>query len=314
MNKRDRVFSLLDAGTAPGYVPAAFFIHFPQACHRGQAAVEAHLEYFRYTEMDFVKIQYEHTFPHRPDIRTPADWAGMPLYGKEFYRDPLDVVKGLVREAKREAPVIVTLYSPFMCAGHTTSDELITEHIRQDPDKVKRGMEVIADSLLIFVRECIALGVDGFYASTQGGESHRFEDAALFDACIKPFDLIVMNEIDRSCDFNILHICDYNGGYDDLTRFLDYPGHVVNSSLKLGSKALTGKQVSELFGRPYMGGLDRHGTIVTGSGSQIQRAAQDVLDEAPDRFILGADCTLPADIDWDNIRAAISTAHAHRRG
>jgi len=40
-----------------------------------------------------------------------------------------------------------------------------------------------------------------------------------------------------------------------------------------------------------------------------QRKAEEVLHEAPDKFILGADCTLPSDIDWDNIKAAISTGH-----
>ena len=49
-----------------------------------------------------------------------------------------------------------------------------------------------------------------------------------FIECIKPYDLTVMEEIDRSCVFNILHVCDYEGGYDDLAPFLDYPGHVVN--------------------------------------------------------------------------------------
>jgi uroporphyrinogen decarboxylase len=33
------------------------------------------------------------------------------------------------------------------------------------------------------------------------------------------------------------------------------------------------------------------------------------LQDAPERFILGADCTLPGDVDWDNIKTAIATAH-----
>ena len=50
-------------------------------------AVDKHLEYFRYTGMDFVKIQYENKFPHRPEIVNPEDWAGMPRYDKSFYED-----------------------------------------------------------------------------------------------------------------------------------------------------------------------------------------------------------------------------------
>jgi len=62
MNKRDLLLSLLDRNKKAEYIPAAFFLHFDQVYHRGQAAVDKHLEYSRYTGMDFVKIQFEHTF------------------------------------------------------------------------------------------------------------------------------------------------------------------------------------------------------------------------------------------------------------
>jgi hypothetical protein len=69
MNKRESVLALLDKDKSQAVIPAAFFIHFDKAFHRGQAAVEKHLEYFRYTGMDVVKIQYEDTFPHLPEIQ-----------------------------------------------------------------------------------------------------------------------------------------------------------------------------------------------------------------------------------------------------
>jgi uroporphyrinogen decarboxylase len=310
MNKRDRVLKLLDETATPSYVPAAFFLHFPVDCHRGQAAIDKHLEYYRYTGMDLLKIQYEFPFPHRPEIRTPDDWARMPSYGRAFYQDQLDVVAGLVEAAKAEATVVLTLYSPFMSAG-STSQGAVTEHLKQDPGKVVKGLEIITESLLWFVRECIRLGLDGFYTSTQGGEAYRFDDPTIFAQYIKPYDLAIWGEIDRACPFNILHICDYNGGYDDLTPFLDYPGDVVNSPLTVGDETMTPAQAAAFFGRPYMGGLDRHGIIVDGTETEIASAVQDVLRDAPERFILGADCTLPGDIDWGHIKAAIDTAHAH---
>src|SRR5712664_1254944 len=133
MNKRDVVLSLLDENKPLPYVPAAFFLHFPPEFHQGQAAVDKHLEYYRYTEMDFVKIQYERTFPPIPTIRTPADWAKMPRYGRDFFEGQLKAVEGLIKAVKSEAVVIETLYSPFMCAGHTTSDATVTEHLRSEP-------------------------------------------------------------------------------------------------------------------------------------------------------------------------------------
>jgi uroporphyrinogen decarboxylase len=313
VNKREKVLSLLDKSQPPGTIPAAFFIHFPPDCRSGQAAIDKHVEYFRYTGMDFFKIQYEFAFPRRSEIQSPDDWHKMPVYGPEFFQDQLDVVRGLVQAAKGEALVVQTLYSPFMSAGHTVGTEAFTEHLKTDPDKTTAGMEAITESTLWFVRACIKLGVDGFYASTQGGEGYRFDDPVLFAQYIKPYDLAVMNEINQACPFNILHVCDYTGGYDDLTPFLDYPGHVVNSPLTVGAQTMTPTEASEFFGRPYMGGLDRHGTLVSGSPDEIQAAAREVLADAPERFILGADCTLPGDINWDNIKTAISTAHQYRK-
>ena len=199
MNKREAVLSLLDDSGPQTYIPAAFFLHFDPSCHRGQAAVDKHLAYFRATEMDILKIQYEHTFPQIPEIRGAADWSKMPLYDEEFFAEPLAVVDGLVKAAKAEALVLVTLYSPFMCAGHATSDGTITEHLLEDPESVNPGLEIVTESLMTFVKGCIARGVDGFYMSTQGGEAARFEDKSIFEKYIKPTDLALMEEIDRAC-------------------------------------------------------------------------------------------------------------------
>jgi uroporphyrinogen decarboxylase len=312
MNKRDAVLSLLDNQRKPDYTPAAFFLHFDPVYHTGQAAVDKHLEYFHYTGMDFVKIQYERGFPRLPAIQRPEDWARMPFYDLDFYKEQLGVVEGLVKAAKPEALVILTLYSPFMCAGHTTSDAALTAHIQENPQAVKRGMEVITASLMQFVKAAIRLGLDGFYTSTQGGEHGRFSDPALFDECIRPYDLALMDEINRSCPFNILHVCDYQRPYSrgDLDRFVDYPGQVVNAPLDLTGGEISAQEVERLFGRPFMGGLNRKGILATGSQAEVQQAVEGVLRAAPERFILGADCTVPGDTPWDNLRAAVSAAHA----
>jgi uroporphyrinogen decarboxylase len=218
------------------------------------------------------------------------------------------VVDGLNKAAKPEALVILTLYSPFMFAGQT-SDDKVTAHIKENPAAVKRGMQVITDSLMAFVKECTRLGLDGFYTSTQGGESGRFEDRSLFDECIRPYDLALMEEVNRTCIFNILHVCDYRLPYSDLAPYVDYPGQVVNASLELTGGKISPSQAAGLFKRPFMGGLDRLGVLARGSQAEIRQAAADVLREAPERFILGADCTVPSETPWDNLRTAVSTAH-----
>jgi uroporphyrinogen decarboxylase len=313
MNKRDTVLGLLDSSKPQTSIPAAFFLHFDPSCHFGQAAVDRHLEFVRATGMDFVKIQYERGFPRLPAVQRAADWTTMPLYDEAFFAPQLEAVEGIVKAVERESLVVVTLYSPFMCASHAVGEENVLRHIRENPERVLEGMAIVTESLMTFVRACVRLGVDGFYHSTQGGETTRLDDPALFDTFVRPFDLVVMKEAERACPFNILHICDYVGGYGDLTRFRDYPGHVVSCPLEAGGRPLTLAGASRLFDRPVMGGLDRRGAIATGSAAQIRAEVEVTLRNAPERVILGADCTVPAETPWENLRWAIEAAHAWRR-
>jgi uroporphyrinogen decarboxylase len=301
-----------NGGAGFGYVPAAFFIHFGENAKFGKAAIDRHLEYFRFTGMDFVKVQYERTFPPLPEIKAPADWKAMPRYGLDFYRPQLEVVGALVKAARGEALVIVTLYSAFMCAGHATSRALLAKHLDEDGEAVRPALEAITDSLLVFVRECRNLGVDGFYASTQGGEAGTFRDPGRFAKYVTPCDLRLMREVDASFAFNVLHVCDYEAPYADLSPFAAYPGHVVSCSPRLTGGERSLRELAQLFGRPIMGGMDRKGVIATGTNEEVRREAEAVLKSAPDRFILGADCTVPGENRWEAIRTAIAAAHAHR--
>jgi uroporphyrinogen decarboxylase len=312
MNKRDAMLSLLDPSSKPESVPAAFFLHFDPAFHAGKAAIDKHLEFFRFTGMDLLKIQLEHPMPPVA-ITSPRDWSKVPAMDRDFWEGTLDVVKGLVQAAGQEAVVVLTLYSSFMLAARIGGQDTVARHIQEDPASFKKGMSIITEGLLVFVRECARLGLDGFYASTQGGEKGRLADAGSFDECVRPYDLAVMSEANRLTRFNILHVCDYHLPYEDISRFTGYPGQVVNTNLKLAGKQLSAVEVARMFDRPFMGGLDRKGVIATGPAEAIRGEVRRVINAAPARFILAADCTVPAETPWENLRTAIQAAHEHRR-
>jgi hypothetical protein len=58
-SKRERMLAWLAGQGAPNYTPAAFFLHFGNDYKSGSAAAKRHLEFFRHTYMDFLKIQFE---------------------------------------------------------------------------------------------------------------------------------------------------------------------------------------------------------------------------------------------------------------
>lgn len=312
MNRRDAILALGTDGFVQTRLPAAFFMHFDPEFHLGQSAVKKHLDYFRYTGMDLAKIQYERKFPFDPTIQKPTDWRRIRPLQKAFFEPMLEAVDGIVQELGSEAVVIVTLYSPFMCAGHLAGADALAAHIAEDPAAVAAGMQVVTDSLMVFVEACMQLGVDGFYHSTQGGERGRLAAPDLFHQCVRPYDLQVMSEVNRRCRFNVLHVCDYHAPYDDLSPFVEYPGSVVNCSVEVGGRRLSGGEIAAMFGRPFMGGLDRKGAISTGTVDEARRETRDALGRITTPTIVAADCTLLPGALWENVRAAIEEAHSWR--
>lgn len=308
-NKRERMLQWLAGKTDPNYTPAAFFLHFGPQYKTGSAAARRHMEYFRATDMDFVKIQFEQTYDRQPNLNTPADWAKLKLQKLDFYEAQLQTVRDLVRDAKKDALILMTLYSPYMCAGHCATSPLLHKHLEENPEAVKRGMEILTESQMLFVRACIKAGVDGFYMSTQGSEAKQFSTPKIFANYIKPFDLVAMKEISATCPFNILHVCDYNAPYSGYEATLDYPGQVVNCNPKLIGKQLALPEIAKMFKRPFMGGLDRHNLLTAATPQQLNEEVQRVVKSAPPQFILGADCTVAGDTDWKRLRQIIDAAH-----
>ncbi len=308
-NKRERMLSWLAGQSSPNYTPAAFFLHFGNDYKTGSAAAKRHLKFFRHTDMDFLKIQFEQTYTRQAFLQKPADWQKLKLAKLDFYEAQLQTVRELVKAEKKNSLILMTLYSPFMCAGHCATAPLLIQHMEENPEAVKKGLEILAESQMLFVRACIKEGVDGFYASSQGGEAKRFTSPALFTKYVKPYDLVSMNEINKACQFNILHVCDYVAPYAGYEAHHDYPGHVVNANTRLIDRQITGQEITTAFKRPFMGGIDRHGIIGNGTPAQLEAEVRQAVRNAPKRFILGADCTVEADTNWDRLKQAIAVAH-----
>lgn len=303
---------VLDISKTPSYIPAGFFMHFGV---KGDAAIKAHLDYFRATGMDFVKIQFdEQGLSENKEIKNPEDWAKIPILSEKWFEPSLYLLKNLIKELKSEALIIQTLYSPYQMAKQAVPWETLVKHVNQDAESVSRGMENITLSIMNFVHASVRLGVDGFYTCSQGGETNRIADRNLFNRAVKSYDMILYKEVSELVPFNIMHLCDYEGTYDDFAlKFHDYPGQIVNVPLSADNKTLTLTQAYSIFKRPVMGGLDRHGVLSTGSPEAVKKAAVEVLKNAPPNVILGANCTVDNKIPIENLKAAINAAHEFRK-
>ncbi|RRB06534.1 uroporphyrinogen decarboxylase family protein [Larkinella rosea] len=312
-SKRDRMRQVLEKTGSANYIPAGFFLHFPAEQRTGDAAIKAHLDYFQATDMDFVKIQFEQSYPKATEVKSAADWARIPVLKESFFEPSLYIIKGLIKAAKAEALILPTMYSPYQMAKQAVPKELLLKHVQEDPEAVSRGMENVTLSVMNYVRAAVRAGVDGFYTCSQGGEASAVADRALFNRVIKSYDMLIQKEVAQLTSFNILHVCDYEGDYAEFgSRFSDYPGQIVNVPLAAEGKPLSLSQAAEVFKRPVMGGIDRHGVLSSGTPAEVKKAVELVLKDAPAQVVLGANCTVRTDIPMQNLQMAIKTAHAFR--
>ena len=248
-----------------------------------------------------------------PEIKTAQDWYKMPIYKEDFFEPIVYIIRKLVKELKNEALIIQTLYSPYQMAKQAVPWDQLVKHVYEDPEAVSRGMENVTLSILNFVQAGVKAGLDGFYTCAQGGETNRIADLQLFFRTIKNFDMMLYKEVNQLVQNNILHICDYDGNYDQFEkRFKDYPGQIVNVPLQADGKDLSLAEAHSIFNRPVMGGIDRHGVIATGTPEQVKILTEKVLSQAPNKAIISGNCTVASNTPIENIRTAIEVAHRFR--
>lgn len=309
-SKRELVLSVLDQSKPNEYVPAAFFLHFDNKL--GAKAVQDHINYIRAINSDLVKIQYEVVVPHI-DISKPEDWKKVPVYGEDFFEPQLAVIEDLAKEFKGEILILPTVYSPLMLLFQTAGKDAV-EVIRKDPEAAVEAIANLTQSVKNYIDAARRRGADGFYVSTQSYvDSGDAKAAEKFSKLIRPYDKSISEYADSIAPFNILHICGYTGNYSDVASYADYPGSVINLPTYVGDGSENLQHFYEVFKRPIFGGLNRLGSIHTGTIEEAKADVDKVLESAPQNFILGANCTIPSDTDYDKLRAIVDYAHSWRK-
>lgn len=313
-SKRERILQVLDQSRPNEYVPAAFFLHFENKL--GRKAVQDHKDFYRATNMDFVKVFYEIAVP-KVDINSGSDWEKVPVYGEDFFAPQVAVIADLAREFGNEAFVLPTVYSPLALAHQTLGrGKDFKKLIAENPKAFGKAIKNLSLSIENYLRAARKAGADGFYISTQGGDGNSIPEK-IWKEQVRQWDKHVSEVANEIGEINILHICDYGTPFKNaeaLYGFADYPASIINVPLKFSDgSTLNLKEAQKRFGRPIFGGLERLGVIAKGSVEEAKAEVDKVLENASPNFILGADCTVPGTTDWETLRAIIDYAHTWRQ-
>ena len=313
-NRRERILQVLDQSRPNEYVPAGFFLHFENKL--GRKAVEDHKAFYKATNMDFVKVFYEIAVP-KIDIQSGKDWEKVPVYSEEFFAPQVAVIEDLAREFGKEAFILPTVYSPLALAHQTLGrGKDFKKLVEEDTKAFGKAIKNLSLSIENYLRSARKHGADGFYVSSQGGDGNSISPK-IWKEQIREWDKHVSEVAAEIGLINILHICDYGTPYKNaeaLYEFADYPASIINVPLKFSDgSTLNLKEAQKRFGRPIFGGLERLGVIAKGSIEEAKAEVDKVLKDASPNFILGADCTVPGDTDWEKLRAVIDYVHTWRQ-
>ena len=330
---RETVLKALHNETV-GQVPASFWRHFADNEFTNAATtpsvlttnLNGHRDYYQAVDVDFAKTMLDGYFPYPfHGVNDPKNITDLHNLRPIANDDPwLTGQVALAEKQKQIAgsrPTFVTMFSPLFLLKWALiehyqeplllADKRFADMYEEDPQLVLHVLKVISDDQKKVAKALMTTSIDGIYYSTQEIQDERTSTPKFFEEVMEPTDIDVQNAINAVSPLNILHICGFDDADNHLDWFVNYPLQVINWATETDGYSLAAGK--KLFGdRPVMGGLDNStkGILYSGTKQQIQDKIHALIAETGNQgVLLGADCTVPRDIDYDHLRWAIEAAH-----
>ena len=188
-----------------------------------------------------------------------------------------------------------------MQPGTLAEDEaFLAQLVREDAAAVRAAFDVISGDLAKLARRIIAeAGVTGIYFSLQNliGEG---ASRAVYEEVFAPGEKEILRAANAESSYNILHICGYAGHRNTLDWYRDYDVKTINwAAVVEGVPLEEGRKIFPEHA--LLGGFGNLASDVLYRGTQAEITAEThrILDAAGRTgILLGADCTVPRDIDW----------------
>ena len=316
-NKRQLIFDTFNNKTTER-VPVGFWFHFTENeilsaydhPEMREQNISGHKNFVQSFKPDFVKLMSDGYFfePETALILKNAARA-KDLYSlkpiaadDKWIRDQVSLVKELTGSFGQEIASFYNIFGPATALkwAVTGGDKKLAAFIKEDKAAVIYALSVIAQNNAQLVKGVIGEGgADGIYLSVQ-----TIQDMSvgpdLYQEVIAPSELSVLSAAIAAGGKNILHVCGYEGVKNNLSLFKNYPAHAVNFAAAVEKLSLS--QGKELFGgKAIIGGFENtsKGLLYKGTKEEIQAETKKLLDDAGRTgIILGADCTVPKDIDY----------------
>ena len=313
MDRRALLYNTLE-GTNDR-IPCAFWYHFGENNKFGQAALQAHIDFYDAFEPDIMKVMNEHPFKYKGTVTCSDDFAKLEeaSFDEIGYTDYIEEFKAVRKALPKDLPLLGTIQGAMVSAYHATDtpgnfvnlNNKISKAIRENPEAACHAIEISAKAQAKLCEMLMDAGCDGFFYAALGGEKTRFDEET-FEKCIKPYDDYVFNTIKDKGGIAFLHMCKPEV---DIPRYQGIKADVINWAVHDCPYKLND-------GRKYFPGVtvfggydDRSGVLVEGTKEDIINEFHKIVDEAGrKKLIIGADCTLPENIEKWRVQTVLQEA------
>lgn len=309
MTKKERVFNAFK-NKLTDRVPFGFWYHFSPDEDLGEQTVNDHLKLHFDTDMDFIKIMCDGYFNYpNPALKSAthaSDLYDLKPLGKDhsFIRNQVARAKSIVNKLNGECPTFYNVFCPMSLFRFGTSEEKLMSLLKEDEKAVCHAFDIIAEDIKSLVFALITEAhTDGIYFCVQNAEQFRFTYDE-YRRIVTPAELDVLKYANLLSENNILHCCGWAGDKNRIEVWQDYPAACINWAVYVEDMDL--KKGKEFFGgKCVLGGFDNRktGLLYTGTKEEIEAETARILKDAGRTgVIIGADCTLPSDIDTQRIK------------
>lgn len=327
MSKRDFVFAAFDNQPVER-VPVGFWFHFvPEGFNTPTRShifknVAGHQAYYDDFQPDFVKLMSDGFFGYpnesAANVETAADLDKVTASNPtEWIDGQVALVKDLVGRFGGEVATFYNIFAPGtyfdFLQQYNLSDVRLKDLVKENPAGVAHALNEIGKDIAQLARRVITEGgADGIYLSVRNvqGAGQTKEE---YLSTVAPSELAVLEAANQVSQYNLLHICGYEGAKNDLSFYAEYPAKVINFASVVEGVSLG--QAKKLFGgKAIIGGFGqtKNDLLYTGTKEEITAYTNKLLDEAGTTgIILGADCTIPGDTPYEHLKWVRDAAIAY---
>jgi uroporphyrinogen decarboxylase len=324
LSKRERVRAAL-AGQEVDRLPIAFWGHFAADPRTADEIVRETLAFQHRFDWDVVKLMPSGMyFPQALGcaitpasgpggvnrlatsvIGGPEDWAKLPILDPStgWLAQHVESTRQLRAALGPDVPIIQTLFSPLTVAHKLSLGGTFGQHVHRHVDALHGGIERLTESTIAFARATLDAGADGFFYATQEATLDELTEPQFADLG-KAYDRRVLDAMGDRAWFNLLHVCRESIMADMVA---DYPVAAINWDSHHNYPSLA--QAPRVWRQALLGGLDRHGVLLTGTPTEVEQVTREAVASVGGRhLIVGAGCALPLarpDANLDAARRAV---------